>query len=105
MYTELMKNCLRNICQSDAKVDEDQSMYAVNDAFASIELYTSSNKVSFKVKGDAYITAMVKWLQVRMLAGENISLLTLKTFTKKFNLPENKVRNAALMMELIEQIK
>jgi glutamate synthase domain-containing protein 1 len=105
MYSDTMKNCLEAIKVTDAQVHAEQLKYDARDGHAEIELYISSKRISYRVRGDAYITSMVKWLQVYLSNSNDISELNLNTFIEEFKLPDNKLRNAILMMELIEQLK
>lgn len=104
MYSDIMKDCLETIKVTDAQVSAEQLKYSVRDGYAEIELYISSKRISYRVKGDPYIIAMVKWLQI-YLSNNDTFKLSLNTFIEKFELPDNKLRNAILMMELVEQLK
>ncbi|QLE78547.1 hypothetical protein FLM55_01835 [Francisella sp. Scap27] len=105
MYSDTMKDCLEAIKVTDAQVSAEQLKYSVRDGYAEIELYISSKRISYRVKGDPYIIAMVKWLQIYLSNNNGIFKLSLNTFIEKFELPDNKLRNAILMMELVEQLK
>lgn len=104
MYNKLVKNLLAEISSKDAVILAEHKKYEVSDSFSSIELYVSEESISFKVFGDAYITAMVKWLQIKLQAKESFDDITLECLVAKFDLPEVKYRNAIQLMNLIEKI-
>lgn len=104
MYNRLVKDLLAEISSKDAIILAEHKKYQVSDSFSNIELYVSADSVSFRVFGDAYITAMVKWLQVKLQAKENLDEINLEDLITKFDLPEVKYRNAIQLMDLIEKI-
>ena len=104
MYNQVIKDMLSKVSIKDSKIDESQKKYSVNDNFSTIEIYISEDKVSYKVLGDAYIVAMTKWLQNKLINNENIKNITLENLVKTFDLPEMKLRNAVQILELIEKI-
>ena len=104
MYNRLVKDLLAEISSKDAVISAEHKKYEVSDSFSSIELYVSADSVSFKVFGDAYMTAMVKWLQIKLQAKESLDEISLEDLIAMFDLPEVKYRNAIQLMNLIEKI-
>ena len=104
MYNDLVKKMLAKISLDDAKTFPDQKKYSVEDNFSTLEIYVKDGKVSFRVFGDGYILAMMKWLQIQLQSKQNISNISLESLISLFELPELKYRNALQIVELIEKI-
>ena len=104
MYNQLVKQLLSQTTIEDADILDEQKKYSVSDNFSTIEFYISTSKVSFKVYGDAYIVAMVKWLQLKLQNGDDIDNIDIESLVKEFDLPDVKQRNAIQLMDLIEKI-
>ncbi len=105
MYNKLTKDMLSKVCVKDADVYKNQKRYYVNDSFSNIEIYIGESDISYRVQGDAYIVAMTKWLQLKLVRTEYLQDITLEYLVELFDLPEVKFRNAVQVLELIEQIK
>ncbi|QIV94642.1 hypothetical protein [Allofrancisella frigidaquae] len=103
MYNSLVKEMLSKISVDDAEILPTQVKYNVSDNFLTVEIYVSKEKTSFKVFGDAYITAMAKWLQLKLQANESVKV-SLEDLIDIFGLPEIKYRNAVQLIELIEKL-
>ena len=103
MYNDFTKDMLRNISINDGVIESNQKRYVVSDNFSHVELYIGS-EISFRVKGDAYLTAMIKWVVTAIRDKKNIYNITLEELVNKFAIPEYKVRNAVQIIELIEKI-
>ncbi|AJC48983.1 hypothetical protein IB642_03790 [Allofrancisella guangzhouensis] len=104
MYNSLIKEMLTKLSKEDAEILPTQIRYKVGDSFSTVEVYISKERISFKVFGDAYIVAMVKWLQLRLQGGENIEKISIEYLIELFELPEVKYRNAIQLIELIEKL-
>lgn len=66
MYNDLVKKLLAEINFEDAVILPEQVKYCVIDNFSVIEMYISEEKISFRVYSDAYMLAMIKWLQKKL---------------------------------------
>jgi len=88
----------------DAEIFENQKKYSVRDNFSTVEIYVSDTAVSYRVQGDGYIVAMIKWLQLMLINNKNLKDITLNGLVEIFDLSEVKFRNAVQILELIEMI-
>ncbi|WP_150466533.1 hypothetical protein [Francisella sp. SYW-9] len=104
MYNSLVKDLLSKITIEDGNIYPEQQKHQVKDSFSSVELYVSNDKISYRVLGDAYIMAMVKFLQIKLQDRQNLKDITLESLVANFDLPEVKYRNALQIVELIEKI-
>ncbi|QIW09875.1 hypothetical protein [Francisella sp. LA112445] len=104
MYNNLVKDLLSKIMIKDGDIYPDQQKYQVKDSFLTVELYISDDKISYRVLGDAYIMAMVKFLQIKLQDKQELKNITLESLVADFDLPEVKYRNALQIVELIERI-
>ncbi len=103
MYNDFTKGILKSISINDGAIESNQKLYVILDNFSHVELYIG-NKISFRVKGDAYLTAMIKWVATAIQDKKNIHNITLEELVNKFAIPEYKIRNAVQIIELIEKI-
>lgn len=104
MYNNLVKELLSQIKKEDAIINTGQKQYSVSDNFSAIEIYISNDNVSYRVFGDAYLMAMVKWLQIKIQNKKYLRNITIESIVSEFDLPEIKYRNALQIIELIEKI-
>jgi len=104
MYNEITKELLLKVCIRDAEIDSNQKKYSVKDNFSAIEIYMGKTKVSYRVQGDGYIVAMVKWVQLKLIDRELLKDISLENLVDIFDLPEIKLRNAVQILELIEML-
>ncbi|MBK2106433.1 hypothetical protein [Francisella philomiragia] len=104
MYNDLVKKLLAEVNFEDAVILPKQVKYCVIDNFSVVEVYISEEKISFRVYGDAYMLAMIKWLQHKLQHKADIKKISLQELVKEFDLPEFKYRNASQIIELIEKI-
>ena len=104
MYNSLVKDLLSKIKIEDGNIYPEQQRYQVKDSFSAVELYICDNKVSYRVFGDAYTMAMVKFLQMKLQNKQDIKNITLENLVAGFDLPEVKYRDALQIVELIEKI-
>ena len=104
MYNNNIINNLKTICKEDTVFFKNQSKYAVADGFSKVEFYIDEKKFSYRVSGDAYITAMTKWLQKCLINSNDLSLITLPYLIEYFGIPQHKVRNAMQIINIIKKI-
>lgn len=104
MYNSLVKDLLSKITIDDGNISPEQQKYQVKDSFSTIELYISDDMISYRVFGDAYIMAMIKFLQIKLQDRQTLKDITLESLVEDFDLPEVKYRNALQIVELIEKI-
>ena len=104
MYNSLVKDLLSKITIDDGNISPEQQKYQVKDSFSTVELYISDDMISYRAFGDAYIMAMVKFLQIKLQDRQNLKGITLESLVDDFDLPEVKYRNALQIVELIEKI-
>ena len=104
MYNNLVKDLLSKIKIEDGNIYPEQQKYQVKDSFSVVEVYICDNKVSYRVLGDAYIMAMVKFLQVKLQHKQDLKDITLAKLVMDFDLPEVKYRDALQIIELIENV-
>ena len=104
MFNDLARTMLSKISTNDGEICKTQQCYGVYDSFSSVEMYISADKVTFRVSGEPYVVAMMKWLQLNIQNGVNISVITLKELVDKFGIPELKYRSAIQIVDLIEKI-
>ncbi|MED7788150.1 hypothetical protein [Francisella sp. 19X1-34] len=104
MYNNLVKGLLSKITVEDGNIYPEQQKYQVKDSFSTVELYVSDHEISYRVFGDAYIMAMVKFLQTKLQSKQDAKNITLENLVADFDLPEVKYRNALQIVELIEKI-
>ncbi|ASG67571.1 hypothetical protein fh0823_02300 [Francisella halioticida] len=104
MYNKLVKDLLSEMKIEDSNILAEQQKYQVKDSFSSVELYISDNAISYRVFGDTYIMAMVKFLQIKLQNKHKLRNITLDKLVTDFDLPEVKYRNALQIVELIEKI-
>ena len=100
----MVRDMLSKVSIKDTNIYKNQKKYSIHDNFSSIEIYISNSKISYRVKGDVYIIAMTKWLQLMLINNEMLKNITVKNLVKIFNLPQVKIRNAIQIYELVEQI-
>lgn len=104
MYNKLVKDLLSKIKIEDGYILTEQQKYQVKDSFSSVELYISDNAISYRVFGDAYIMAMVKFLQMKLQDKQDLKDICLEKLVADFDLPEVKYRNALQIVELVEKV-
>ncbi|MGQ4002260.1 hypothetical protein QIW31_04360 [Francisellaceae bacterium CB299] len=104
MYNQFTKEMLSKVSMQDAEIFENQKKYSVRDNFSTVEIYVSDTAVSYRVQGDGYIVAMIKWLQLMLINNKNLKDITLNGLVEIFDLSEVKFRNAVQILELIEMI-
>ncbi|APC91307.1 MULTISPECIES: hypothetical protein [Francisella] len=104
MYNDLVKNLLAKVKVEDAVILTQQTKYVVSDSFSTVEVYICDKKVSYRVYGDAYILAMLKWLQLSLQNKQDLSQISIEKLIADFDLPEIKFRNALQIIQLIEKI-
>ena len=104
MYNQMTKDMLAKVCVKDTNIHENQKKYSVKDNFSTIEVYINEENISYRVQGDAYIIAMIKWLQLKLIGKEILINMTLENLVEIFDLPEVKLRNGVQILELIEKI-
>lgn len=77
----------------------------IDDGTAEVAIDPRTRPVRFAVFGSPYLIAMMKWLQ-HMLTCDRISLIKydMKALVAEFDLPEQKRRDAFLILRLIEKI-
>jgi len=103
MYNKNVMMYLNSININDSIIDSDQIKYGVNDGYSCVDIYIGE-RVSFRVFGDAYITAMTKWLAESIHNKINIKDTDLVQLVEKFEIPKYKIRNAVQILEVIEKI-
>ena len=104
MYNQFTKEMLSKVSMQDAEIFENQKKYSVRDNFSTVEIYVSDTAVSYRVQGDGYIVAMIKWLQLMLINNKDLKDITLNGLVEIFDLSEVKFRNAVQILELIEMI-
>ena len=104
MYNSLVKELLSRVTIDDGNISPEQQKYQVKDSFSTVELYISDDMISYRAFGDAYIMAMVKFLQIKLQDKQDLKNMTLEKLVEDFGLPEVKYRNALQIVELIEKI-
>ena len=104
MYNQFTKEMLSKVSMQDAEIFENQKKYSVRDNFSTVEIYVSDTAVSYRVQGDGYIVAMIKWLQLMLINNKNLKDITLNGLVEIFDLSEVKFRNTVQILELIEMI-
>ncbi|ABK90125.1 hypothetical protein [Francisella tularensis] len=104
MYNDLTRELLRQVKFEDGIILAEQTKYSVSDSFSTVEIYICDKRVSYRVYGDAYILAMLKWLQLSLLNKQNLSQISLEKLIADFDLPQVKYRDALQIIKLIEKI-
>lgn len=101
----LIEKLLAEISEHDATSDTVLATYQVGDSTMQVVL-SIGEQVTFKVHGDPYLMAMVKWLQRKLTDGEHqyLQSLTMPLLVEIFALPEFKHKNALLILQLIDKI-
>ncbi|MBK2357634.1 hypothetical protein [Francisella hispaniensis] len=104
MYNDLTRQLLKQVKFEDGIILAEQTKYSVSDSFSTVEIYICDERVSYRVYGDAYSLAMLKWLQLSLLNKQNLSQISLENLIVDFDLPQARYRNALQIIQLIEKI-
>ncbi|AEE26615.1 hypothetical protein [Francisella hispaniensis] len=105
MYNDLTRQLLKQVKFEDGIILAEQAKYSVSDSFSTVEIYICDERVSYRVYGDAYSLAMLKWLQLSLLNKQNLSqIFSLENLIADFDLPQARYRNALQIVQLIEKI-
>ncbi|APD50297.1 hypothetical protein [Francisella hispaniensis] len=104
MYNDLTRQLLKQVKFEDGIILAEQAKYSVSDSFSTVEIYICDERVSYRVYGDAYSLAMLKWLQLSLLNKQNLSQISLENLILDFDLPQARYRNALQIVQLIEKI-
>ena len=103
MYNKNVYKYLLSITENDSIILENQTVYTCDYDYSKLEFYISNKKVSFRILGDAYLTCMAKWLQKNIL-NENIKNTSIQYLVETFEIPNNKLINATIILEMIKKI-
>jgi len=107
MYNQKVRNLLKKISKQDAIILPTQKKHSVSGRDMQIDLFVDSERVSFQVYGDAYLLALVKFLQLELENAfqDNTSLeLDVEILVNSFAIPEKKYTNITLILELLEKV-
>ena len=104
MYNDLTRQLLKQVKFEDGIILAEQTKYSISDSFSTVEIYICDERVSYRVYGDAYSLAMLKWLQLSLLNKQNLSQISLENLIVDFDLPQAKYKNALQIIQLIEKI-
>lgn len=100
-----IEQLLSQVSLADAMPQNTVASYQIGEGSMQVVLHVGET-VTFKVHGDPYLIAMVKWLQQQLIAGKHQQLRasTMVELTEFFALPEYKEKNALLILQLIDKI-
>ena len=103
MYNKNVYKYLSSITEDDSIILENQTIYICDYDYSKLEFYISNKKISFRVLGDAYLTCMAKWLQINIL-DESIKNTSIQYLVEIFEIPNNKLINATIILEMIKKV-
>jgi len=104
-YNQTVLYWMKKITKCDIIPVSARPTFKVEDGLNSIEFLLNDKSIAFKVYGNAYLIAMVKWLQNFLKKKRNIEEIEISRIKKEFELPENKIMDAILLIRLVEIIK
>ena len=100
-----VEQLLAQVSLADAMPQNTVASYQSGEGSMQVVLHIGET-VTFKVHGDPYLIAMMKWLQQQLIIGKHqlLRALTMVELTEMFALPEHKQKNALLILQLIDKI-
>lgn len=104
MYNDLVKQLLTQVKFEDSIILAEQAKYSISDNFSTVEIYICDKRVSYRIYGDAYSLAMLKWLQISLQNKQNLSQISLEKLIADFDLPQVRYRDGLQIIQLIEKI-